>query len=77
MGQKEIFMQASITKEHLHGKRASQGVSGSISEVAVGGGKRVVLTAPFNESIAQAGFFIEMALASITPVAILDKKHPK
>jgi hypothetical protein len=39
--------------------------------------KRVVLTAPLNESIAQAGFFIEMALASTTPVAILDTKHPK
>jgi len=28
-------------------------------------------------TISQAGFFIEMALAYITPVAILDKKHPK
>ena len=70
-------MQAAIKKKHPHGKRASQGVSGLVGEVAVGCGKRVVLTAPSNESIAHAGFFIEMALASITPMAILNTKHPK
>jgi hypothetical protein len=70
-------MQATIAKEHPHGRRASQGVSGSVGDVAAGGGKPVVPSAALNQAIADAGFFMQVALAAITPVAILDKKHPK
>ena len=71
-------MQATIAQEHPHGRRASRGVSGSVGDVAAGGGgKPVVPSAALNQAIADAGFFMQVALAAITPVAILDKKHPK
>ena len=73
----ELFMQTTIAIEHLHGTRASQGVSGSVGDVAAGGGKLVVPTARLAQSIAEAGCFMQIAWAAITPVAILNKKHPK
>src|SRR6478752_6332026 len=42
-------------------------------------GKRIVLTAPFTETIDHAGFFIQMSMASL-PVwleGILNRKYPK
>src|SRR6187455_2060343 len=42
-------------------------------------GKRIVLTAPFTESIDHAGYFIQMSMASL-PVwleGILNRKYPK
>jgi hypothetical protein len=43
------------------------------------GGKLIVLTAPLTESIDHAGFFIQMALASIPQwlEVVLNKKYPK
>ncbi len=43
------------------------------------GGRLIVLTAPLTESIDHAGFFIQMALASIPQwlEVVLNKKYPK
>ena len=43
-----------------------------------GQGKRVVLTAPLTESVDNAGFFIQMALASIPGWMewVIDQKYP-
>src|SRR3989442_9518784 len=43
-----------------------------------GQGKRVVLTAPLTESVDNAGFFIQMSLASIPGWMewVIDKKYP-
>jgi radical SAM superfamily enzyme YgiQ (UPF0313 family) len=44
-----------------------------------GGGRRIVLTAPFTETIDHAGFFIQMSMASL-PMwleGILNRKYPK
>ncbi|HUV14421.1 MAG TPA: hypothetical protein VMY18_12315, partial [Acidobacteriota bacterium] len=49
------------------------------SGVTVNQGSRIVITAPLTESIDHAGYFIQMALASI-PVwmeLFIDKKYPK
>src|SRR6187401_3078550 len=43
------------------------------------GGRRIVLTAPFTETIDHAGFFIQMSMASL-PMwleGILNRKYPK
>src|SRR5215472_4462327 len=46
---------------------------------APGGGARIVLTAPFTETIDHAGYFIQMSMASL-PMwleGILNRKYPK
>jgi radical SAM superfamily enzyme YgiQ (UPF0313 family) len=51
----------------------------SLSRTApAGGGKLIVLTAPLTESIDHAGYFIQMALASLPQWLefVLDKKYP-
>jgi hypothetical protein len=73
-------MQVAIEEEDFHNrKRASEGAPGSASQVAADGGKLIVLTAPLTESIDHAGFFIQMALASIPQWLefVLNKKYPK
>jgi hypothetical protein len=59
--------------------RASEGTPSSAGDVPAGGGKLIVLTAPLTESIDHAGFFIQMALASIPQWLefVLNKKYPK
>lgn len=47
--------------------------------IPAGGGKLIVLTAPLTESIDHAGYFIQMALASLPQWLefVLDRKYPK
>lgn len=52
---------------------------GLASHAPANGGRLIVLTAPLTESIDHAGFFIQMALASIPQwlEVVLNKKYPK
>jgi hypothetical protein len=70
-------VQPTSEKEDLHLNRASDNATGS--GVSSSGGKLIVLTAPLTESIDHAGFFIQMALASIPQWLefVLNKKYPK
>ncbi|HXM09220.1 MAG TPA: radical SAM protein [Terriglobales bacterium] len=70
-------MQPSVEK----GNRPNRAL-GSTSDLtpdAPAGGKLIVLTAPLTETIDHAGFFIQMALASIPQWLefVLDRKYPK
>jgi hypothetical protein len=47
---------------------------GFSGDVATWGGKLVVPTALLNDSIADAGFFVQMALAAITPGGYSEKE---
>ena len=71
-------MQAATETEAVPQNRASEGAPDSVGDVAPGG-KLIVLTAPLTESIDHAGFFIQMALASIPQWLefVLNKKYPK
>jgi hypothetical protein len=71
-------VQPAAEKEDLRRNRTSVNSTGSVG-CAPGGGKRIVLTAPLTESIDHAGFFIQMALASIPQWLefVLNKKYPK
>jgi hypothetical protein len=63
----------------LRQNQASDNATGSAGCTPARGGKLIVLTAPLTESIDHAGFFIQMALASI-PLwleFVLNKKYPK
>src|SRR5882672_7031840 len=73
-----VFVQPTSEKEDLHLNRASENATG-LGGDASGGGKLIVLTAPLSESIDHAGFFIQMALASIPQWLefVLNKKYPK
>ena len=46
---------------------------------AVGAGRKIVLTAPLTETIDHAGYFIQMALASLPKrlEGIINQKYPK
>ena len=57
----------------------SESASGISRHDSANGGKLIVLTAPLTESIDHAGFFIQMALASIPQwlEVVLNKKYPK
>ena len=72
-----VFVQPTNEKEDLHLARASQNAAGSGNSAS--GGKLIVLTAPLTESIDHAGFFIQMALASIPQwlESVLNKKYPQ
>jgi radical SAM superfamily enzyme YgiQ (UPF0313 family) len=71
-----VFVRA--TEKELPQHRASAGATGSAGNVPAGG-KLIVLTAPLTESIDHAGFFIQMALASIPQWLefVLNKKYPQ
>jgi hypothetical protein len=73
------FVQPSTEKEASYRNRTAQATPGSAENVTDGGGKLIVLTAPLTESIDHAGFFIQMALASIPQWLefVLNKKYPK
>ena len=65
-------------KEAPSENRASDSAT-SLARDVPAGDKLIVLTAPLTESIDHAGFFIQMALASIPQWLefVLDKKYPK
>jgi radical SAM superfamily enzyme YgiQ (UPF0313 family) len=71
-------MQPSVEKKNPHFNRASGSTTG-LTRHAPAGGKLIVLTAPLTETIDHAGFFIQMALASIPQWLefVLDRKYPK
>jgi Radical SAM superfamily len=72
-------MQPASEKEDLRLNQASESAAGLARHVPADGGKLIILTAPLTESIDHAGFFIQMALASIPQWLefVLNKKYPK
>jgi hypothetical protein len=74
-----VFMQPAAEKKNPHFDRASQNIADLARHAPAGGGKLIVLTAPLTETIDHAGFFIQMALASIPQWLefVLNKKYPK
>jgi len=71
-------VQPSTEQDISHRTRTSEKVSREERHVP-SSGKLIVLTAPLTESIDHAGFFIQMALASIPQwlEVVLNKKYPK
>ncbi len=59
--------------------RITENAIGSERHAPADGGKLIVLTAPLTEAIDHAGYFIQMALASLPQWMefVLDKKYPK
>jgi hypothetical protein len=74
-----VFVQAATETENLHHNPASEDATDSAHYAPPGGGRLIVLTAPLTESIEHAGYFIQMALASLPQWLefVLDKKYPK
>ena len=72
-------MQPATKTEDLHRNRTSENATISAGYAPAAGGKLIVLTAPLTESIDHAGYFIQMALASLPQWLefVLDKKYPK
>lgn len=74
-----FFVQPTTEKDASYRNRTLQDTPGSAGNDPADGGKLIVLTAPLTESIDHAGFFIQMALASIPQWLefVLNKKYPK
>ncbi len=72
-------MQPTIATEDLQPHSASENAAVLAPRAPADGGKLIVLTAPLTESIDHAGYFIQMALASLPQWLefVLDKKYPK
>ena len=72
-------MQPASEKGDHCGSRVSENAIRVARHAPAGSGKLIVLTAPLTESIDHAGFFIQMALASIPQWLefVLNKKYPK
>ena len=72
-------MQPAAKTKNLHRSLASESITSSAGYNPVGSGKLIVLTAPLTESIDHAGYFIQMALASLPQWLefVLNKKYPK
>ncbi len=73
-----MFVQTATGTEDLHHNPASEDATDS-ARYAPASGKLIVLTAPLTESIDHAGYFIQMALASLPQWLefVLDRKYPK
>jgi hypothetical protein len=67
-----------VEKKNPQVSRPSRSAT-DLARHAPAGGKLIVLTAPLTETIDHAGFFIQMALASIPQWLefVLDRKYPK
>ena len=65
--------------ELLHRNQTAEFASDSTNYIPSSGGKLIVLTAPLTETIDHAGYFIQMALASLPQWLefVLNKKYPK
>src|SRR5271170_3848500 len=74
-----VFVQTATAAESLQQDPIAQPSPVSASAARAVGGKLIVLTAPLTESIDHAGYFIQMALASLPQWLefVLDKKYPK
>src|SRR5258708_10803121 len=67
-----------MTVPSKHTKRTAD-VSQIVSEGPADGGRLIVLTAPLTEAIDHAGYFIQMAMASL-PIwmeGVINRKYPK
>ncbi len=73
-----MFVQTATGTEDLHHNPALEDATDS-ARYAPASGKLIVLTAPLTESIDHAGYFIQMALASLPQWLefVLDRKYPK
>ncbi|MEE8584969.1 MAG: radical SAM protein, partial [Acidobacteriota bacterium] len=76
-GKSDSKVNGSVSSKYVNGadQSAQPDPAGSGSE---SGGKLIVITAPLTETIDHAGFFIQMALASL-PIwmeFVIDKKYP-
>ena len=63
------------SKHSAHQKTISQ----PVAEPPADGGRLIVLTAPLTEAIDHAGYFIQMAMASL-PIwmeGVINRKYPK
>jgi radical SAM superfamily enzyme YgiQ (UPF0313 family) len=71
-------VQPATKTEDLHRTRASENATSSAGYASAEGGKLIVLTAPLTESIDHAGYFIQMALASLPKWLefVLNKRYP-
>ena len=71
-------MQPATKTEDLHRTRSSENATSSAGYDPAEGGKLIVLTAPLTESIDHAGYFIQMALASLPKWLefVLNKRYP-
>ncbi|MGA6959094.1 MAG: hypothetical protein WBY38_06790, partial [Candidatus Acidiferrales bacterium] len=71
-------MQPAVEKKNPHFNPAAENTAGPARHAPASGGKLIVLTAPLTETIDHAGFFIQMALASIPQWLefVLNKKYP-
>src|ERR1035438_6753087 len=75
---KSLFRSRGIS--HGNGTQATpDGAVTAESKAPEDGGRLIVLTAPLTETIDHAGYFIQMALASLPQWLefVLDKKYPK
>lgn len=72
-------MPTATATETLQQDQIAQPSLVSTSAAPADGGKLIVLTAPLTESIDHAGYFIQMALASLPQWLefVLDRKYPK
>lgn len=65
--------------DHVNGNTIANSEAAKGNGTAADGGKLIVLTAPLTEAIDHAGYFIQMAMASL-PVwleGIINRKYPK
>src|SRR5438093_308738 len=78
-GGANVFVRTAIETEDLHHNPALENATDAARYAPAAGGKLIVLTAPLTESIDHAGYFIQMALASLPQWLefVLDKKYPK
>jgi hypothetical protein len=72
-------MRPARENENVQGNQDSSSAAARERYAPAGGGALIVLTAPLSESIDQAGYFIQMALASLPEWMefVLNKKYPK
>src|SRR5690349_21699623 len=68
-----------VKNEGLPSSLTLENAAASGRRAPVDGGKLIVLTAPLTESIDHAGYFIQMALASLPQWLefVMDSKYPK
>jgi len=74
-----VLVEPTTEKEDFNRNRASENVAGLARGAPADGGKLIVLTAPLTESIDHAGFFIQMAMASMPQRLefVVNNKYPK
>src|SRR3970040_2416859 len=79
IGRSSVCMQPTAKTGNNQRNRITENAIGSERHAPADGGKLIVLTAPLTEAIDHAGYFIQMALASLPQWMefVLDMKYPK